>query len=202
MRRDQVTELHYIVPIANLSSIFALGILSHNKMRKLRLEYQSVAKQEIQDRRVKVVVPGGRKLHDHVNLYFDARNPMMYLRRTQHASLCVLIVSTAVLDLPKVIVTDCNASSGYARFAPAPEGLSIVDYDLTFAEYWTHTDPIEFHRRRLARCAEVLVPDRVDQSYILGVYISCPESNNVVTDALVEAASHMPISVNAHLFFR
>lgn len=58
---------------------------------------------EIQDRRAVVRVPGGRPLHEYVNLYFHARNPMLYKRLPMHDSLCVLRVSTDVFDLPGAV---------------------------------------------------------------------------------------------------
>lgn len=132
MRREELTELHYITHMDNVQSILRLGILSNRRAAKVT--HTSVAMQQVQDRRAQVVVPGGRKLHDYVNLYICARNPMLYKRQGQHLELCVLQVSTDVLDLPGVVVTDANASSDYTRFAAAPAGLSIVDRDLTFAD--------------------------------------------------------------------
>ncbi|MCX6000531.1 MAG: DUF4433 domain-containing protein [Chloroflexi bacterium] len=198
MKREELAELHYISPMANVPSIRKHGILSHNRAK--RIEHESVAMGEIQDRRAKVVVPGGRPLHDYANLYFDARNPMMYKRHADHTSLCVLRVSTDILDLRGVVVTDGNASSGYARFASAPSGISIVDLDLTFAEYWTDPDAIQAFRRRSAKCAEVLVPDRVDQSYVLGAYVSCPEGQSMVAGSVSGKA--LDVAVNSHLFFK
>ena len=86
--------------------------------------------EEIQDRRKIKVVPGGRPLHEYVNLYFDARNPMLYKRRDQHLSICVLRIDPTVMELPGVVITDSNASSGYARFAAYPEGLHLIDKDI------------------------------------------------------------------------
>ena len=149
---------------------------------------------EIQERRARVVVPGGRPLHDYVNLYVCARNPMLFKRRDQHRKLCVLQISTRVLDLPGVVVTDGNASSEYVRFAAAPAGLEIVDSELTFAEYWTHQDQIEQWRRKRAKCAEVLVPDRVDPELILGAYVSSAEQ-------LVRFDARFAVTVSEHLFF-
>jgi hypothetical protein len=117
MDRGDLDELHSIQPIANVAGILELGILSHNRARVV--ERVDVAAAEIQDRRVGVTVPGGRPLHDYANLYFDARNPMMSVRRTRHAELCVLRISCDVLDLPDVVVTDGNASSDYIRFGAA-----------------------------------------------------------------------------------
>src|SRR5262249_30027644 len=41
-------------------------------------------------------------------------------------------------DLVDWVITDQNAASNWARFAAAPEGVSIVSRDMTFAERWTH----------------------------------------------------------------
>jgi len=79
MERHELTEMHYITPIANVPSILKLVILSHNRAKRVR--HESVAMNEIQDRKAKVTVPGGKKLHEYVKLYIRARNPMMYNRQ-------------------------------------------------------------------------------------------------------------------------
>jgi hypothetical protein len=152
----------------------------------------------IQDRRKSKIVPGGRPLQEYVNLYFHARNPMLYVLQSRHTDLCILRVSTEVLNLPGVVITDSNASSDYARFSPAPRGLSIVDKEMTFAEYWTHPDPFEAMRRKSAKCAEVLVPDDVESRFITGAYVSCSESK----EAFEALGIDIPVSINSHLFFR
>ncbi len=67
MKRKELDELHYITPIANAPGICKNGILSSRRAGKL--PHQSVAMQEVQDLRAKVVVPGGRPLHEYANLY-------------------------------------------------------------------------------------------------------------------------------------
>ena len=97
MNRSDVGELHYIVPIANVASIMTHGILSNRCAG--RLQHESIAMQEVQGRRVDKRIPGGRSLHDYVNLYFDAHNPMLSKRRSQNQQICVLQVNVEVLDL-------------------------------------------------------------------------------------------------------
>lgn len=195
MNRADLRELQYIAPMRNVPSIAWRGILSHRLAAKVA--HDSVAMEAIQDRRAKVVVPGGRPLHDYVNLYICARNPMLRRVRGYHLDLCVLRVRPEVLDLPGVVVTDRNASSGYARFAPAPRGLAVVDRALTFAEYWTDPDEIVYYQKKSAKCAEVLVPDRVDPSYIIGAYVSCDEALVHFNGLGVGATAN----VDGHLFF-
>ena len=128
MKRSDLTELHYITPIANVPSILIHGILSKNRAKKLKPA--SVAMEEIQRIRENKAVPGGRALHDYANLYFCARNPMMYKRAALHAELCVLQLSTDVLDLPNVVIADGNLASGYTAFRPSPSGLATIDHEI------------------------------------------------------------------------
>jgi hypothetical protein len=151
--RAELPELHCIMPMANVPSVCEHGILSHaltNTMTKGA--HVSVADQNVQDLRATKRVPGGRTLHEYANLYINARNPMMFklVARGLRGSLCVLRVSTDVLDLPDVVVSDANAAAKgvYTRFEEAPEGLAIVNRNLTFARYWTHADYIEELRHK------------------------------------------------------
>jgi hypothetical protein len=141
MKRTELNELCYIVPVSSVPSIMERGILSHRRAE--RVSHQTVALQEVQDRRASVVVPGGRPLHEYANLYICARNPMLRKRSNMHRDICVLRVDVKVIDSPDVVITDSNAASKYARFTPAPAGLAIVDRDRTFATWWTHDDQIE-----------------------------------------------------------
>jgi len=197
MTREELAELHYITPIENVPSILEHGILSNRRAR--RFGPKSIAKQEVQDLRAKVRVPGGRPLHEYANLYICARNPMMYVRRGLHSETCVLRVSTDLLDLRGVIVTDQNAASDYRRFMPSPDGLAMVDASMVFADDWRHpNDQAAFWRHRSVMCAEVLVPDSVPPGFVTGAYVSGATART----ALGACAPALPSTVNAHMFFQ
>jgi hypothetical protein len=200
MTREQLHELGYIVPISTVPSISELGILSHNRAAKL--QHQDIALQQVNDYRATVIVPapgGGRKLHEYANLYICPRNPMLLKRSNMREQLCVLRVSPTVIDIPGVIVTDANAGSKYTKnFKPAPDGLSIVDYDRTFAEWWNHPDnQIEHWRHSLQKCAEILVPNVVPAAYITGAYV-CSQTAKA---GLEGVANGLAATINKHLFF-
>ncbi|MGB8987370.1 MAG: DUF4433 domain-containing protein [Candidatus Sulfotelmatobacter sp.] len=197
MLRTELAELQFITHIDNLASILEHGILSHNQMAAR--QHVSVAMQAVQDRRSQKVVPGGRPLHDYANLYICARNPMMFVRRGQHENLCVLSISSTVLDIPGTVITDQNAASNYVRYAAAPAGLAHVDRALTFARNWTHPgDQIAEWRHKAAKCAEVLVPDSVQPGRILAVCVS----GEVGRQRASAAQQAKPVQINADLFFQ
>ncbi|MFQ5902261.1 MAG: DUF4433 domain-containing protein [Candidatus Binatia bacterium] len=198
MNLSDLKELHYITPIANVPSIMKFGILSNREVSRRRIQSVSVAAQEIQERRKPKIIPGGGPLHNYVNLYICARNPMMYRLSSKHVELCVLQVSPAVLNLAGVVIADGNAASGYTGFWPSPSGLAKIDKETVFAKYWTDPDPISQLYNTRVKCAEVLVPDRLDPRSIFGAYVSCQEAEQ----KLRQLAPGPTITIDPHLFFR
>jgi len=199
MRREELKELQYLAPIVNVPSILSRGIVSHKLAETI--PHQSVAMQEVQDRRTTKIVPGagGRTWHDYANVYLSASNPMLYQRKDAHTEICVLRISTTIVDLNGVILTDRNAAATIAIFRPATAGLFPLDREQVLANDWRHPgDPLEYQRHRSIKCAEVLVPNQIPPTYILGAYVSCMQSQaNRST-----IAPNLRITVNSHLFFR
>lgn len=195
MERGDVTELHYITPIANVPSILQRGLLSHHRANKL--PHQSVASLEIQEKRAQKRVPGGKALHDYVNLYFHARNPMLYSMKEMRQTLCVLRVSVEVLDWPDVVITDGNAASDYTAFYPSPDGLRYLNRNDIFAEWWKDENEIKEWEKKRVKCAAVLVLERIVPNYILGAYV-CSEQSEA---ELVKMGFNLPIVVDPYLFF-
>ena len=109
MRKEDLSELHYITPIENLLLILKDGILCNERSKKLH--HKSVANPKVQERRAKMVIPGGLKLHCYANVYLNARNPMMraLVDNDRHKELTVISIDVPVLDMPNVVISDRNA---------------------------------------------------------------------------------------------
>ncbi len=191
----RVTELHCIMPLVNVPSVMIHGILSY--YRASRVAHRSVALQPVQDKRDKKQVPGGLKLHQYANLYFHARNPMLFKRKTEASVLCVLRVSTQVLSVNGTVITDQNAASDYVRFL-SPTQWDLLPWNAIFARNWTHPDDrIAYWRHRAQKCAEVLVPNGVAFSYVNGAYVVDAATSN----ALSGQGFALPIDIDSDLFF-
>lgn len=201
MDRSEIAGLYYIAHTNNLISILNSGILCYNKA--CTMHPLSIADESIQNRRRKVVIPGpNRRLHDYANLYFNPRNPMMFKIKDQHKHLCVLEIDQSVLDLRGVVISDKNASSDYVRFSDSPEGLELLDENLVYAKDWTHSQRIEYYKRKSAVCAEVLVPISVQPQLIKGIYVSSKSSYREVKTLLTNHSCSYKIVINAGMFFK
>ena len=191
----RVVELHNIMPIENICSVLADGILSYEQATKLA--HSDISMANVQDMRSKVKVPGGQNLHQYANLYFDARNPMMYKRKNKAENLCVLSVSTEVLKIKGVVITDQNAASDYVRFYP-PSSLDSLNFDQIYSDNWQHlNDMIAYWRHKSAKCAEVLVPKSVNPRFIQKAYTV----NDVTRKKLFTKGFTRQIELMPRLFF-
>ena len=199
MERREVTELHYVTPLANLASILERGIVCHGDATGL--DHVSVASMEVQARRAARRIPGGLRLHQYANLYFNARNAMLYKiihdydasRRVAPEALAVVRISPSVLDVAGVVVTDINAAADIEpRWHTVGEGLRLLDHTEIHAERWGDGR----HMQRMM--AEVLVPRVVTPRLIRGAYVVADEVAGVVS----QVAPTLAAEVKPYLFFR
>ena len=181
--------------MVNVVSVLAHGLLSYERAAKLL--HHSVALQPVQDLRDKKHVPSGLKLHQYANLYFHARNPMLHKRLSEVNALCVLRVSTQVLELHGAVITDQNAASDYVRFY-GPAQWKLLDWDDIFAKDWRHPgDKVAYWRHKSRKCAEALIPHGVEPRFLTGAYVV-----DVAAKARLAAVGcTLPIIVDPVLFF-
>lgn len=192
----RVTELHNIMPIRNLASVKHYGILSHKAVAAL--PHSDVSMPDVQEKRDTVTVPNGLALHNYANLYFCARNPMMFKRLAETYNLCVLRITTDVFRLDGVVFTDQNAASPYVRFYRVQDGIECMNFDMIYADDWRHSDDkVKYWRHRSIKCAEVLVPNAVETRLITGAYVYDASVQSQIAGLWPE----LPTVVNKAIFF-
>lgn len=196
MDRSDITELYFITSIVNVLSIMEHGILS-NKLSQ-RLPHDSVAEPGVQERRKSKLIPGARPLHEYANLYFDAHNPMLSKLRGQNDKICVLRVAPEVLDFPNVIIADRNAASNWASFFPVADGLKVIRRERVFDRYWTHQEDLSDEcLHKAEKCAEVIVPDRVEARFIMGAYVA----NASALERFQQLGTALSVCIKSDMFF-
>lgn len=190
----RVIELQCIMPIGNVQSVLQHGLLSYE--RAALLQHHSIALQPVQDKRDQTQVPRGLRLHQYANLYFHARNPMLYKRLGEADEICVLKIAREVLDIQGTVISDQNAASDYVRFL-APSQWQLLDFESIFARDWRDVDKIRYWQKKSKKCAEVLVPHRVPPHLIRGAYVASQTANTRFSALGVAIAS----TIDADMFF-
>ena len=185
-----------IMPIENIPSVIKNGILSFYNAKGIK--HRSVALQTVQERREIVRIPNGRKLHSYANLYFTFHNPMMYKRRNEAETFCVLAIDASVLYFDGCVLSDRNAAAEWVRFFTPEDGLKEINFDAVFADDWTDPNPYNQMSKKAIKCAEILIPDKVPYDYIRGAYVFDKRAEN----EMISLGFNKKIIIDSKVFYR
>ena len=159
-----IKSLYYITHIDNLPSIFAKGILSHEKIRAEGVQNTPIYLMHLVKKRKERYTSDGKNLWYYTNLFFQPRNPMLFnvIKSKGKKNLTVLRISNSVLQKQGIFITDGIASNKLTRIFPRSEGLQVLQAQQDILQSdswvtWNHSDKV---RRQLM--AECLVPNQVD----------------------------------------
>jgi hypothetical protein len=170
-RPRAIRELYYITHVENLPSILNNGIFSHKLILEKGIKYTPIYNEEIVSRRKAITVPDGRSLWDFANLYFQARNPMMYkvVCDKPPNNIAVIGVGKSILERPDVLLTTGNAAHSQTEFPPVSQKAKVLPLIAKEIDrvYWNDADGSK--RKIMAEC---LVPDIIPPEYIKTVYFA------------------------------
>ena len=173
----RVTEFHCIMPMANVPSVLERGILSYERAAKI--QHHSVALQPVQDKRDQKQVPGGLKLHQYAKFYSThaIRCCSSNSRRRQIFAYCAF--REMCCNSKAQSFSDQNAASDYVRFLH-PKQWQLLDFDAIYAMDWRHPgNPAAYYRHRAQKCAEVLIPNRLEERFLIGAYVRRASKNRL-----------------------
>lgn len=154
-------ELYYMAHCDNLSSILEHGILSHAQIEQTGVARVDISEPGAQQWRARAEPVFGCAIHAYVPMYFNPRNPMLYVRRHLQHELVVLSISAdAVKTAGQALFTDGNAACRDTRFSADFAVVEAAEPVLK-GGYWS-----AFPDGRRMRCAEALVLHRVAPHFI------------------------------------
>jgi len=190
MKAVEIRSLFYITHIDNVASIVRRGILAHAEVERQQVPFTPIYDDSIVSRRKETSTPDGRSLWDYANLYFQARNPMMYrvIHEKKKDFLAVVAVRSAIMGTAGVLITDGNAANAPTQFFNSVEGLKVVSANWkTIQDDWWRQD--DGSKRRIM--AECLVLGQVAPEYVEAVYVA----NSDVKKKLEEELRNTKVNV-------
>jgi O-acetyl-ADP-ribose deacetylase (regulator of RNase III) len=197
--KADIRSLYYITHVENLPSILQHGILSHAQMESRSISYTPIYDASIVSNRKNKATPNGRSLWDYANVYFQARNPMMYrvVHEKGRQELAVVGVTSEVLKGDGVWISDGNAANRPTQFFSAAEGLKVIhdQWRVIQLEYWNDRDGSK--RRIMAEC---LAPEKIATEQIHTIYVADQDTKQRVQELI--GASRVPVVPEPNIFFQ
>jgi len=197
----RLREFQYIVHIKNLKEILGRGIYSHNKVEELGIKPEMISNPQVMGLRKNRIVEGEKTLWDYANVYFKARNPMLWqiIDKYKIENVVVLGLKQTIVGLDSAKVTNGNAASHDTEILPKSklkEVLNMIKDELT-SDWWK---AINGSKRKVM--AECLIPDLIPPVYIKSIYVANYEIKEKVESILGDMTDGYQIIPDPSLFFQ
>ncbi|MCG3866231.1 MULTISPECIES: DUF4433 domain-containing protein [unclassified Photobacterium] len=188
-----VLSLWHMSHVDNISSILSNGIVSNDTAHS-KFAPRDISNSDVQTYRGRNDPYYHRRLHEYAPTYLSIKNPMLYVKKDMNFYLCILELSTYVVNDNQFLLTDGNAASKETRFFNKMSDLNYLPWNVLLADYWN-----DFDDGKRKKCAEVLIYPSIDKKYIKAVHCS-----NFTAKRMVEKnapSSSVPVKVSPELFF-
>jgi hypothetical protein len=185
IRKHRIEYLYHMTALVNLRSILEHGLLSHNDAHTRRLLYRDISDPEVQQRRRKKQV-NDLSLHDYACLYFEPRNPMLYVRQVPQSEIIILGIDRSILLDSRTIFSDGNAAADDTVFYRGTANLARLPWKIIRATYWNDVPD-----GKRIKCAEVLVHPQIEVTDIRKIYCSSKQQY----DKVEQIRGNLPVDV-------
>jgi O-acetyl-ADP-ribose deacetylase (regulator of RNase III) len=199
--RFVIRELFYITHVNNIKSILEKGILCHKRIEDSGITYERIYNKDVVSRREAITVPDGRSLWSFANLYFQARNPMLYtvVRNNPLDQIAVVGVDKGILDRPDIFLATGNAAHSQTEIVPASQKKSALPTIIRNVNriYWNEVDGSK--RTIMAEC---LVPDFVPPHFIRSIYFGDYKAKYATKTSVGHLGADIPFMLVPGMFFQ
>jgi len=171
-----INYLFHMTHKNNLENILQNGLQSHNLARNNQLIKVDIADDKVNIRRFRNEPIYKKSIHDYVPLYFNPKNPMLFVRRAIQNDIVIIAVNKMLIYNKNSLFSDGNAASDDTMFFNKIENLNNLSWECINAEYWN-----DFNDGRRVRCSEVLAYQSIPTVFIQKIFC-----NNLVTKQFIE----------------
>jgi hypothetical protein len=190
-----------------LPNILNHGLLSTNEMSKLKIGYQNIAYDHIQDRRSKMNVsctPYG-VVHDYIPLYFCKKSPMIYAvikQKMKAERLIYLEYPISILEGNNSVFTSFSANcKERPTFYNDPKYLRSLDWNAIDGDGWGLCYDPSGNKRKYKQ-AEALIYKylpliELKQIVVSNRYVKSEVENQLILSEM----EHLSVTINRNYFY-
>lgn len=197
LERINIYHLMHITHITNLPGILSKGLLPHNN----KAQKVDISNGLVNARRTKKEPIHKHSIHDYVPFYFNVRNAMLFQVQKEFGSdVVILAFNKEIMSLPKVIFSNCNASSFNSIFTSDLGELALFDWAGMFSSSWTQNGvaDLELKSKMMSEC---LVFNKVDINKLHCIYCQNIEVQQRIIKICEDKKIHANVAVDPMLFF-
>ena len=190
-----IEYLYHMTEVSNLENIFKHGLLSHNEAHSKGLNQTDIALPEVHQLRAGKTPIYGISLHEFVPMYFNPRNPMLFLRKDLENRIVIIAIDRRAIYQDKSMFSDGNAANKPTRFYNDLSDLDKLNWTCIQDDYWPN-----YQDGKRVKCAETLTHPKITIKHIQKIYCNNMGTKRIV-DEKAPLAKTFQVELNSKLFF-
>jgi hypothetical protein len=199
-----IEGLYYITHVDNIVSILENGILSHSLIESMGIHHQKIYNASVVNRRSSRKVIGEKTLWDFANVYFQPRNPMMYVvdcNISDISNVAIFLISKKILNNKEAFIVNGNAASLSSEIISSSDNrfkeiLREIRKNVD-NNWWKEEDGTK--RKIMAEC---LIPNLIDPKFIEAIYTPTEKAKNSISQKISLKFPAVSVAVAPEKFFR
>lgn len=182
MEIPNIEYFYHLTHKKNLPNILKYGLVSHNEAHNKKLNIVDISMESvIKKRGLKRDKIHNRILNDYVPLYFNPKNPMLYVRKNIQNELVLICTDPKSSFNNDSIFTDGNAASNQTNFYNTKSDLQKLNWENIFAKTWFDKPEGREESSRI-RCAEILIYPKINISSIRKVFCNNVDTKQYISN--------------------
>lgn len=190
-----IEYLYHMTHKNNLEGILRNGLKSHNEIRKENVNNVDISDNEVNNRRARRETIFNRSIHDYVPLYFNPKNPMLYVRKDIQDDIIILAIDPMLLYEDSTLFTNGNAAANATLFYN--DIYDLENLDCINADYWS-----TFQDGKRIRCSEALIYPKIGINHIMKIFCSNSYTRDFVKHKIDNFANkEIKVEIEPDLYF-
>ncbi len=195
LKKLGINYLFHMTHINNITSIYKNGLVSNHLAHESSMIKKDISDPDVQLRRERLDPINNLSIHSYVPLYFNPKNPMLYVRKEMQNKIALLVFdANSIFQYKGTIFSDGNAASGPTKYYSKLTDLVNLDWAcLNTTSYWN--DFIDGKRKR---CAEVLVPNNIKFEDVITIVVY---DNYVASKIRTQLNNKIEVKTDGRFYF-
>lgn len=186
-------QLFHITHVSNIASIVDKGLYCHSKMDN----YFDISNKSVNAIRNREVTSHKHNMHDHVPLFFNPKNPMLYqVMKETNEKVVIIEVNKKVILKDYTIFSKGNAARRDSELTFSKLKLVDFPWDDIYSHSWSQNGVINSSTKSLTM-SECLILRHIESVFIEAIHCK----NQLMYELVSSEQINIPIKITPELFF-
>lgn len=186
-------RLFHITHVSNVANIIDCGLYCHNEV----VSYTDISNKKVNKRRDREEKFHKHNIHDHVPLFFNPKNAMLYqVMKETNEQVVIIEINKRVILKDYTVFSKGNAARKDSELTPSKFNLIHFPWADIYSDSWNQNG-ISNDAIKSLTMSECLIYKHIHSKFFEAIHCK----NNLIYDFLSNKTNNIPVKLTPELFF-